>query len=411
MVEKIETVVVGGGQAGLATSYHLTQCGREHVVLEQADRAGSAWRNGRWDSFTLVTPNSSFQLPGAAYDGPAPHGFMRRDEIVARFEKYVEKFRLPVHFGVSATSVEPLPDGPGYRVRAEEAVWETRNVVVATGLYQRPKLPRFAAGFSPKILQLHSGEYRNPASLPAGAVLVVGSAQSGCQIVEELYQSGRRVYLSIGSAGRVPRRYRGKDIYEWLALSGFFDQTADKLPSPQARFAGNPHLTGRDGGHTLNLHQFARDGVVLLGRLQAADGTKVGLAPDLKASLAKVDNIEVEILRMIDGAIERSGTSAPPETPAVLRDGYRAGEVAELDLQTAGITTVLWAIGYAFDFSFVRLPAFEANGFPIQKGGLTAFPGLFFVGIPWLDKRKSGLLAGVGEDAAAVAARIAGTET
>ncbi len=407
VTERIETVIIGGGQAGLATSYHLKNRGREHVVLEQAAQAGNAWRTGRWDSFTLVTPNWSFQLPGAEYRGPAPDAFMPRDEIVARFEQTVDRFHLPVHYGVQVTSVEPRLEGKGYRVMAGETVWETQNVVVAIGLYQRPKFPSFYAGLSSKLTQLHSGQYRNPAALPSGAVLVVGSAQSGCQIAEELYQSGRRVYLSVGSAGRVPRRYRGKDIYEWLTLAGFFDQTADKLPSPEARFAGNPHLSGRDGGHTLNLHQFAKDGVVLLGRLQAGSETKVGLAADLDANLAKADNFEAEVLRLIDGAIEQSGLGAPPETLPALRDGYGAEEITELDLRAAGITTMIWAIGYAFDFRFVRLPAFESNGFPIQKRGVTAFPGLYFVGMPWLDKRKSGLLSGVGEDAGVIAAGIA----
>ncbi len=406
MTEQIESVIIGGGQAGLATSYFLKQQGREHIVLEQAAQAGNAWRNGRWDSFTLVSPNWTFRLPGGEYDGPSPDGFMPRDEIVARFERYATDHRLPVQYGVRAESLESTPDGRHYRIRAGGAAWVARNVVIATGVYQRPKLPRFAAALTPELTQIHSNAYRNPAALPPGAVLVVGSAQSGCQIAEELQQSGRRVFLSVGSAGRVPRRYRGKDIFEWLRLIGFFDQTADTLPSPAARFAGNPHLSGRGGGHTLNLHQLARDGVHLLGRLTDGRGARLRLAGDLKANLAKADAFEAEMLGKIDAFIDRSGSSAPAESVPAQRDGYAVAEAGALDVRASGIHSIVWAIGYAFDFRFVKLPALESNGYPIQKSGVTEFPGLYFVGMSWLDQRKSGLLMGVGESAASTAAAI-----
>jgi len=407
MSQKIETVIIGGGQAGLATGYHLSRRGREHIILEQAAQAGNAWRNDRWDSFTLLTPNWSFRLPGAEYDGTEPEGFMPRDEVVARFEQYVERFHLPVQYQVRVTAVEQHPEGQSYLVRTEETVMQARNVVTATGLFQRPKMPPFSADLSTQVLQLHSGHYRNPQLLPPGAVLVVGSAQSGCQIAEELYQSGRRVYLCVGSAGRVPRRYRGKDIYEWMTLSGSLDRTADRLPSPQAKFAGSAHVSGRDGGHTLNLHQFARDGVVLLGHLRGAQQNRIWLASDLKDSLAKADRAEAEIVNLVDDFIARSGLDAPLESLPVLRDGYDAEEITELDLRSAGITTIIWAMGYRFDFSLVKLPIFDGDGYPIQTRGVTAYAGLFFVGLPWLYKQKSGLLFGVGEDADYIASTIA----
>jgi putative flavoprotein involved in K+ transport len=349
-------------------------------------------------------------LPGAEYDGAVPDGFMARDEVVATLEGYARRFSLPVVHGVRVGSVEPGPAGRGYLIRANGTVWKARHVVVATGLFQEPRRPSFSAELSPKVRQLHTGQYRNPASLPNGAVLVVGSAQSGCQIAEELYQSGRRVYLSLGSAGRVPRRYRGRDIFEWLHTFGFFDRTVEKLPSPQARFAGNPHLTGRNGGHTINLHQFARDGVILLGRLQSASGEKVSLAPDVRDSLAKADKFEAEILKMIDGAIEQKGLEAPPEQVPTIRDGYQATEVTEIDLGAAGIATIIWATGYRFDFSLVRLPVFEPNGFPLQHRGVTGYPGLFFAGLPWLDTQKTGLLLGVGEQTGLIASAIASSK-
>lgn len=411
MAQQIETIIIGGGQAGLATSYYLTQRDRAHIILEQAAQAGSVWRNERWDSFTLVTPNWSFRLPGAEYQDDQPDGFMPRDEIVTRLQQYATRYQLPVRYGVRATSVEPTADGQGYRVSTNQGDLEASNVVVATGLFQQPKIPAFSAALSPQIIQLHSSQYRNPQSLPPGAVLVVGSAQSGCQIAEELYQNGRQVYLCVGSAGRAPRRYRGKDTYEWLLNVGFFDKTAEMLPSPKARFAGNPHLSGRDGGHSLNLHQFARDGVVLLGAAQGGQGDTLWLGGNLKENLAKADRFEAEVVKMIDGYIAQKDIDAPPESLPILRDGYDAPEIMELNLQDAGIAAIIWATGYRFDFSLVKLPIFDSDGYPIQKRGVTAYPGLFFVGLHWLYKQKSGLFVGVGEDADYIAAAIANRMT
>jgi putative flavoprotein involved in K+ transport len=406
LLDRIETIIVGGGQAGLAVSYWLKQHGREHIVLERADRPGHAWRQ-RWDSFTLVTPNWTFRLPGAEYAGDDRDGFMPRDEVIARFERYVVNHDLPVSFGVDVAAVEPLADRPGYRIRTDAADFAARNVVIATGLYQRAKIPAFAAGLPPDVLQLPSESYRNPAALPPGAVLVVGSGQSGCQIAEELLKSGRRVFLSVGGAGRAPRRYRGKDTYEWLTLAGFFDRTPDKLPSSRARFAANPHLSGAGGGHDLNLHQFARDGMTLLGHLRGAEDGWIGLAGDLHESLTKCDQFEAMVLGMIDGYIARAGLVAPEGRPAALRDGYDQPIITELDVRAAGITMIIWAAGYTFDFSLVRLPVTDGDGFPVQQRGVTSYPGLYFVGLPWLHTQKSGLLLGVGEDAAFIAEHIA----
>ena len=214
------------------------------------------------------------------------------------------------------------PDAPVTWCGTSGSDFEAQNVVVATGMYQRPKIPAFSSGLPTDILQLHSGQYRNPASLPPGAVLVVGSGQSGCQIAEELYKSGRRVYHSIGSAGRAPRRYRGKDTYEWLVLAGFFDRTPDMLPSPKARFAPDPHLSGAGGGHTLNLHRFARDGVTLLGHLRGVTDGRLDVAPDLHDSLSKADQFEAQLVKLIDGYIAKNGLDAPEERFPELRDGF-----------------------------------------------------------------------------------------
>lgn len=397
-MEKIETVIVGGGQAGLSTSYHLKQLGREHIVFEKAEKAGNAWRNDRWDSFTLVTPNWSIQLPGAHYAGNDPDGFMPKDEIVAYFERYVEGCDLPVQFNISVLEVIPLESGKGYQVRTSKEIYEAKNVVMATGSFQKPKIPGFWKDIPEAIIQLHSGHYRNPGQLPEGAVLVVGSGQSGMQIAEELYQSGRKVYLGTGTAPRVPRRYRGKDIVTWLLDTGFLDQSVDKLPSPRARFAGNPQVSGKGGGHSVNLHQFVRDGVRLFGHITGAQGGKILFASDLKENLAKVDKAEKDILAMIDKYIEANNIDAPTETLPDLQDGYAQEVATELDLRSANINTIIWAIGYKFDYSLVKLSVTDEDGFPIQQFGITRFPGLYFVGMNWLSKRKSAILVGVNED-------------
>jgi putative flavoprotein involved in K+ transport len=407
MIETIETVIIGGGQAGLSLSYELQQAGREHIVLEKAPRAGEAWRSQRWDSFTLVTPNWSFVLPGAEIHLRDPHGFMPRDEIVRCFEQYAAGHRLPVRYNTSACSVQAEENG-GYTVQAGEAELRARNVVVATGLFQREKIPAFAAQIPAAVAQVNCAAYRNPEALPPGAVLVAGSGQSGCQIAEELLQAGRKVYLSTGFAPAAPRRYRGRDIYEWADQTGYLDRTPDVLPSPAARFGSNPLLTGKDGGHSLDLHQFFRDGMVLLGHLRGFEDGHFTFATDLRQNLAKCDRARENFIAIIDGFITRNRIDAPPETLEVSHDAYQAPDILALDPVKAGIGTVIWAIGFNFDYSLVKLPVTDDYGFPLTARGKTRFPGLYFLGMPWLYKQKSGLLLGVAQDAAYLAEQIAG---
>lgn len=405
MTTLIETVVIGAGQAGLAVSYFLTEAGRAHVVLERAAGVANAWRNQRWDSFTLVTPNFQVRMPGAEYQGAEPYGFMTRAQIIDYFDSYVRRFQLPVRCNVEVTSVERENDG--YRVRASSGEYRAQNVVVAIGQYQSPKLPPFSESVPAEIRQLHPMEYRNPSFLPAGAVLVVGTGQSGAQIAEELYQSGRRVYLSVGSAGRVPRRYRGRDINDWLSRIGAFDTKLEELASPAARFVAHPQISGKNGGESLNLHKFARDGVRLMGHARDVRGSKLILAPDLYETLGKVDQFEVNTLKMIDEYIDRMSLNAPAETIAQLRDGYQQPLITELDLKESDIASVIWATGYTFDFHVVKLPVLDASGYPIHRRGVTRYGGLYFLGLPWLHTRGSGILYGVGEDAGFIAANIA----
>jgi putative flavoprotein involved in K+ transport len=406
---RVETVVVGGGQAGLSVSYYLTRQGQEHVVLEQADAPANAWRNHRWDSFTLNTPNWQSQLPGAEHRGVDPNGFMTRAEIVAYFEDYVRRFHLPVRCRTLVNRVERDPVRGDYHVTTidgDEIV--ARNVVMATGLHQTPKIPAISIEFPAHVRQIHSDGYRNPQELLPGAVLVVGSAQSGAQIAEELNEAGRKVFLAVSSAGRMPRRYRGKDANFWSDRLGLYDRTVDALPSPKAKFAGKPHISGVRGGHTINLHQFARDGVVLLGHLRDVRDGRIVLAPDLHDSLAKADKLEADFVKAVDTYIAETGIAAPQETLPSLRDGFLQPLITELDIEIANITNVIWATGYRFDFSLVNLPIFDDDGYPIQTRGVTSYEGLFFIGLPWLHNGKSGLIYGVGDDAAYVAQKIAG---
>ena len=285
----LDTAIIGAGQAGLAVSYYLAKHSLDHVVLEQADRPAEAWRNHRWDSFTLNTPRWQSRLPGVCDGTQDPDGFMPREEIVARLDELARP--LPVRYRAHVGEVERSSLGyyvlkldSGERIRA-------RNVVVATGLYQTPKIPAISAAMPADIKQLHSDTYRNPQQLLPGAVLVVGSAQSGAQIAEELYETGRKVYLAVSRVGRTPRRYRGKDANWWSAKLGLYDRKVSELPSRKAKFAGKPHISGTRGGHTINLHQFARDGVVLLGRLEGVEHGVIKLAADLHDNLRAADRL------------------------------------------------------------------------------------------------------------------------
>lgn len=405
MMTTVNTVVVGGGQAGLSVSHYLKQRYVDHVVLEQADKPGEAWRNHRWDSFALNTPRWQSRLPGGHYGADDPDGFMPRQEIVAHLDEMAQ--RLPIRTRSRVVSVAREAASGDYVVSIDDGEnIRTRNVVVATGLYQTPKIPELGHDLPASIRQLHSDSYRNPDELLPGAVLVVGSAQSGAQIAEELYESGRKVYLAVGRAGRTPRRYRGKDANWWFARMGHYNRTVSELPSPRAKFAGKPHISGTKNGHTINLHQFARDGVTLLGRLEAIDGGIVRLKGDLHDNLLAADRVEAEFVKAVDSYVASTGMSAPAETLPILCDGFGQRILTELDLAAAGITNVIWATGYAFDFSMIALPVTDGDGFPIQTRGVSAFPGLFFVGLPWLHNAKSGLIFGVGEDARYIADRI-----
>src|SRR5262245_34641978 len=296
---------------------------------------------------------------------------MPRADVVRHLEQYAASFQAPVRCGVRVTAVDPARDGQGYRVAtADGTTYAAATVVVATGSFQFPQPAPFSGALPPEILQLHSSHYRNPSTLPPGAALVVGSADSGCQIAEELNESGRHVYLCVGRAGRRPRRYRGKDFMFWVVTMGRVEQTADQLPSPSARFAANPQLSGKYGGHTLNLHQFARNGVTLLGRLMGVDGYRIALAPDLQENLARANEAPEDFRQESDECVRKTGMDVPAPEPDPIRgvrsDASRHAPTT-LDLKAAGITAVLCATGYGFDYSWVHLPVFDEYGYPVQQ--------------------------------------------
>ncbi len=399
MVEKIETVIIGGGQAGLSLSYYLTQAGREHIVLEKSSQVADAWRNRRWDSFTLITPNWSFKLPGAEYTASEPHGFMPKTEIVRRFEQFEQQNHFPVRYSTQVTRVEPIQNHYRYRSYTNNNVYELKNVILATGMFQKSKIPAFASQIPQHILQVPSDAYRNPKDLPAGAVIVVGSAQSGCQIAEELNEAGRKVYLSTSSAGRFPRRYRGKDGYDWLNLTGFLDRTAAMLASPKDRSMGSLHSSGKNGGHEINLHTFFRNGMILLGHIRGYEDGKLVFASDLKENLTKADGAAANILKMIDEYIRKNALNIPPGEVTILDDAYAAPEMNSLDLIAENVSAIIWATGYSNDFSLVQLPLLDSYGYPSTDRGITSYPGLYFLGLMWMNTFKSGFLMGIGESA------------
>ena len=411
MVERIDTLVIGGSQAGLAISYFLAREGRPHVVLEK-DQIGHIWITERWDSFTFVTPNWMNQLPGFPYQGDDPDGFLPRDEIVTYLEDYAASFNAPVRLGVRAHRLGRDEDNSGYRVETNEAVFGASNVVVATGFFQRPGIPDFANSVPSVINQIHSSEYRNPDTLPVGAVLVVGSAQSGCQIAEELLESGRKVYLAVGSAGRIPRRYRGKDGMYWSAKMGRFDRSFEDPANPVERYKPNPHASGKNGGHAINLHQFARAGMTLLGRVIASNGHKLTIAPDLKEKVAQADQYSKDRMTAFDEYIRKAGLDVSESDDSNTDDGGPTDgpdleEILELDLVERKIATIIWATGFNSDFSWIDLPVMDERGYPIQQRGISEFPGLYFCGLHWMHNLKSGLFLGVGDDARHVTQHIA----
>jgi putative flavoprotein involved in K+ transport len=397
-------VVIGGGQAGLSVSYCLMELGIDHVVLERKKIAHS-WRNERWDTFCLVTPNWQCQLPGFPYHGPDPYGFMLKDEIVKYLEEYVAFFNPPVEEGVSVTSLAKNADG-SFSLTTSKGDVTADQVVLATGGYPIPIVPKSASSLPASITQVHSSDYKNPEQLPPGEVLVVGTGQSGVQIAEDLHLKGRKVHLCVGNAPRCARVYRGKDVVEWLHEMGYYDVPIDKHPNKESvREKTNHYVTGRDGGHDLDLRKFASEGMRLYGLLSNIDGTALEFAPGLTENLDGADQVYNSINRSIDAYIEKEGIDAPPPSeyqPVWAPDA----ETLSVDAKAQNITSVIWCIGFRTDYGWAKLPVFDAKGHAEHARGVTRVPGVYFIGLPWLHTWGSGRFSGVARDAHHIVGKI-----
>jgi putative flavoprotein involved in K+ transport len=391
-------IVAGGGQAGLSASYWLSRAGLDHIVFEK-NTAMNKWRNERWDAFCLVTPNWQCQLPGHAYDGPDPNGFMVKAQILDYLEAFRQKVNPPIRENVEVLSVEK--EATGFKVKTAAGACTADAVFLATSLYGTPSVPHFSNQIPQSILQLHTADYRNPTALPDGSVVVVGSGQSGAQIAEDVHLAGRKVHLVTGNAPRCARFYRGRDVVDWLWDIGQYEITVADDGMGHKRHDTNHYLTGRDGGRDIDLRVFAQQGMALYGRLSNVGGGRMIFDANLRANLDEADRVYNGINALIDKHIARTEVSAPlaePYKPVWQPDR----ESTELDLIAAGVSTVIWATGFAPDWSYVHLPIFDKTGYPTNRRGVTSVPGVYVLGLPWLWTWGSGRFLSVGRDAEAV---------
>ena len=397
-------VIVGGGQAGLSLSHYLKQRGIDHLVLEK-HAPTHAWRDQRWDTFCLVTPNWQCKLPGWEYSGPHPHGFMKKAEIIEYLDGFVKHVDPPLLDHVNVQRVAPRAQG-GFEVSTSKGEFTAGQVVVASGGYHLPIIPRLAERLPRDIVQVHSEQYRNPQALPPGTVLVVGNGQSGAQIAEDLHLTGRKVVMATGDAPRCARFYRGKDVVDWLADMGYYDMPVHEHPLREGvRDNTNHYVTGRDGGRDIDLRKFAAEGMELYGLLKGLDGDTLRFAPDLVSNLAHADRIYNGINASIDKYIDARGIAAP--LASVYTPVWQPGHEREsLNLREAGITSIVWCIGFQPDFGWLDAPVFNGRGHPGHVRGVTAQPGLYFIGLPWLHTWGSGRFSGVARDALYLAEQI-----
>ena len=402
-MHRVDTLVVGAGQAGLAVSRGLAEQDADHVVIERG-RIAERWRTARWGSLRLITPNWMSRLPGWSYSGTDPDGYMAAPELVSYLEDYAGSFAAPVHENTTVELVEA--SGSRLRVITDNGTWLASNVIVATGTENRPYVPPFASAIDPGVHQLTAGRYRGPHQVPGGGVLVVGASASGVQIADELRRSGRPVTISVGRHSRIPRRYRGRDILWWMERAGILGQTIDKMRDARsARSAPSLQLAGRSD-HPVGLDALAARGVTLAGRLVAADGQRLSFADDLPASINAAQGRLERMLCTIDAYISRSGDDEgigpadPPPLPAVV------SSPASLDLRRAGIRTVIWATGYQPAYPWLRVPALDRHGQIAHRRGVTGVPGLYVLGLKFLHRRNSSFVDGVASDARFVATHM-----
>ena len=404
-ITTVETLIIGGGQAGLAMSEHLSKRGVSHLIVER-HRIAERWRSERWDSLVANGPAWHDRFPGRTFDGIAADSFATKHQIVDYFEAYAKQIAAPIRCGVQVRSLTKKTDGAGFRAQTSEGIIDAAQVVVATGPFQRPIIPSVVANEA-GLTQMHSSAYRNPAQLPDGAVLVIGAGSSGSQIADELVRSGRKVFLSVGPHNRPPRRYRGRDFVWWLGALGEWDA---KVVSP-----GTEHVTiavsGARGGHTVDFRELAARGVTLLGNASRYQDGTLHVAPNLAKNIANGDANYLSVLKDADAYVAKNGLDFPeePEAHKIGADPEcMTHPILELNLAREEITSIIWATGYAQDFGWLKVDAFDEKGRPTHQRGVSVVPGLYFVGLSWLSRRASPFIWGVWHDAEYLAGEIAG---
>lgn len=403
-VENVEALVVGGGQAGIAMSEHLTRCGVPHLVLER-HRIAERWRSERWDSLVANGPAWHDRFPGLEFADLDPDAFAPKERVADYFVAYAERIAAPIRCGVEVRAVRRNAGRPGFRAETSEGVIEAEHVIAATGPFQRPVIPPIVpdrAGF----VQMHSSAYRNPGQLPDGAVLVVGAGSSGAQIAEELLKAGRRVYLSVGPHDRPPRAYRGRDFVWWLGVLGKWDAAAPAAGAEHVTIA----VSGAYGGHTVDFRELAARGMVLVGRTEGFRDGVMSFAADLAANIVQGDANYLSVLDEADTYVSRNGLDLPEEPGAriIAPDPACVTEpILGLDLAGAGVSAIVWATGYALDYGWLKVDAFDEKGRPRHQRGISVEPGIYFLGLPWQSRRGSSFIWGVWHDASFVAGHIA----
>jgi putative flavoprotein involved in K+ transport len=402
--EKVDTLVVGGGQAGLAMSEHLSKCGVPHLVLERA-RIAERWRSERWDSLVANGPAWHDRFPGMEFPDIDPDDFVPKEKVADYFVAYAEMIAAPIRCGVEVGKVQRNIGPPGFGVETSDGVIEANNVVAATGPFQRPIIPALVPDDAP-ILQIHSNAYRNPGQLPEGAVLVVGAGSSGVQIADELLLAGRRVYLSVGAHDRPPRAYRGRDYCWWLGVLGKWDAATPPAGAEHVTIA----VSGAYGGLTVDFRRLAAQGVTLVGVTKSFENGVMRFAPDLAQNLARGDANYLSVLDEADAYIARNGLDLPeePEARRILPEPTCVTDpILALNLKEAEIGSIIWATGYRVDYSWLKVDAFDEKGRPKHQRGVSAEPGIYFLGLPWLSSRGSSFIFGVWDDARFLADHIA----
>jgi putative flavoprotein involved in K+ transport len=401
-IEEAEVVVVGGGQAGIAMSEHLSNAGVPHVILERG-RIAEKWRSGRWDSLVANGPAWHDRFPGLEFS-TAPGTFVAKEKVADYFEAYAKKIAAPIRCGVEVTLVRKNHGRPGFTVETSEGTLNARFVVAATGPFQEPVIPLIIPG-NAGVEQIHSAAYCNPEQLAAGNLLVVGAGSSGVQIAAELRESGRQVYLSVGPHDRPPRRYRGQDNVWWLGVLGKWEMSTPPLGAEHVTIA----VSGTKGGHTVDFRDLAAQGIILAGQTASfGDGT-VRFAADLRDNIAAGDASYLTLLGEADAYIALNGLDLPEEPEARVLGPYPdcvTNPLLELDLAGAGVTTIIWATGYVTDFGWLKVDAFDGNGRPRHQRGVSTEPGVYFLGLPWLSRRGSSFIWGVWHDARYIADQI-----